>query len=91
MADGRSDEVPVRHFGAILEMTQWRTLAARLKEKKVRFIIEPDVRFGGEPGEQATFFILDPSGNALPLLQNLRPDAMEQAYADKDNPNAIRL
>ena len=59
------EEVPVRHFGAILEMAQWRALTERLKEKKVRFIIEPDIRFEGEPGEQATFFILDPSGNAL--------------------------
>ena len=63
LVDG--EEVPVRHFGAILEMTQWRALAARLKEEKVRFVIEPDIRFEGEPGEQATFFILDPSGNAL--------------------------
>jgi extradiol dioxygenase family protein len=46
-------------------MTQWRALADRLKETNVRFIIEPDIRFEGEPGEQATFFILDPSGNAL--------------------------
>ena len=63
LVDG--DEVPVRHFGAILDMAAWRMLAGRLKEKNVRFIIEPDIRFEGEPGEQATFFVLDPSGNAL--------------------------
>jgi extradiol dioxygenase family protein len=59
------DEVPVRHFGAILPMHDWRALAGRLKEKKVDFLIEPDIRFEGEPGEQATFFVRDPSGNAL--------------------------
>ena len=59
------DAVPVRHFGAILSMTDWRALAARLEAAKVPFIIEPDMRFAGTPGEQATFFILDPSGNAL--------------------------
>jgi uncharacterized protein len=59
------EEVPVRHFGAILAMSEWRTLAARLKDAHTRFIIEPDIRFEGEVGEQATFFVLDPSGNAL--------------------------
>ena len=59
------EEVPVRHFGAILGMDEWRTLAARLKDAHTRFIIEPDIRFEGEVGEQATFFVLDPSGNAL--------------------------
>ena len=63
LVDG--DEVPVRHFGAILEMAQWRELADRLKQKNMRFVIEPGIRFEGQPGEQATFFILDPSGNAL--------------------------
>ena len=59
------DQVPVRHFGAILSMADWKTLAAKLKEHKISFIIEPDIRFVGLPGEQATFFFLDPSGNAL--------------------------
>jgi extradiol dioxygenase family protein len=59
------DAVPVRHFGAILSMPEWNKLAARLTEKKVSFIIEPGIRFEGLPGEQATFFFLDPSGNAL--------------------------
>jgi extradiol dioxygenase family protein len=63
LVDG--EEVPVRHFGAILGMDEWRTLAARLKDAHARFIIEPDIRFEGEVGEQATFFVLDPSGNAL--------------------------
>jgi hypothetical protein len=59
------DAVPVRHFGAILSMGDWRALAARLEAAKVPFIIDPDIRFVGTQGEQATFFILDPSGNAL--------------------------
>lgn len=59
------EQVPVRHFGVILPMADWRALAAKLKQAKVRFVIDPDIRFAGQPGEQATFFILDPSGNAL--------------------------
>jgi hypothetical protein len=59
------EEVPVRHFGAILTMPEWKTLAAKLQARNVSFIIEPDIRFEGQPGEQATFFFLDPSGNAL--------------------------
>lgn len=56
--------VPVRHFGIVLPMAQWDVLAARLKGK-VEFVIEPYVRFKGLPGEQATMFFTDPSGNAL--------------------------
>jgi extradiol dioxygenase family protein len=59
------ENVPVRHFGAILPMDEWRKLAARLQERNVSFIIAPGVRFEGLPGEQATFFFRDPSGNAL--------------------------
>jgi extradiol dioxygenase family protein len=59
------DAVPVRHFGAILPMSDWQALAQRLTEAGTRFIIEPHVRFKGEVGEQATMFFLDPSGNAL--------------------------
>jgi extradiol dioxygenase family protein len=59
------EQVPVRHFGVILSMQDWRKLAARLTESKVPFVIAPDIRFEGQPGEQATFFIQDPSGNAL--------------------------
>lgn len=69
---GRSGEnevdghaVPARHFGVLLAWEQWETLARRLKEHKVDFIIEPYIRFRGEPGEQATMFLRDPSGNAL--------------------------
>jgi extradiol dioxygenase family protein len=59
------EEVPVRHFGVILTLPQWAALAERLKAAGTRFVIEPQVRFKGQPGEQATMFFLDPSGNAL--------------------------
>jgi extradiol dioxygenase family protein len=59
------EDVPVRHFGAILELPAWEALAERLKAAGTRFVIEPQVRFKGLPGEQATMFFLDPSGNAL--------------------------
>ncbi len=59
------DAVPVRHFGAILPMAQWESLAARLTDAGTAFVIEPHVRFKGQTGEQATMFFLDPSGNAL--------------------------
>jgi len=59
------EQVPVRHFGVILSLEAWRALADRLKAAGTRFIIEPQVRFQGQPGEQATLFFLDPSGNAL--------------------------
>jgi len=58
-------EVPVRHFGVILKPADWYALAERLKAAGTKFIIEPNVRFKGEPGEQSTMFVLDPSGNAL--------------------------
>lgn len=59
------EAVPVRHFGLILEMDAWQAMADRLKAAGTRFLIEPQIRFKGEPGEQATLFFLDPSGNAL--------------------------
>ena len=59
------EDVPVRHFGVILGMADWRALADRLAAAGAAFLIEPQVRFQGGPGEQATFFIADPSGNAL--------------------------
>ena len=58
-------DVPVPHFGMVLEMPDWEALAARLKRAGVDFAIEPHVRFRGLPGEQATMFLTDPSGNAL--------------------------
>lgn len=61
--DGKA--VPVRHFGLILEWNDWEALAERLRAANVEFLIEPYVRFAGLPGEQGTFFVRDPSGNAL--------------------------
>ena len=58
-------DVPVRHFGLILDWDAWQALAKRLADAKIRFVIEPYIRFKGEVGEQATMFFLDPSGNAL--------------------------
>lgn len=62
--DGKN--VPVRHFGLVLDMVTWTALSERLTGN-VDFIIEPYVRFAGEPGEQATMFLSDPSGNAIEL------------------------
>lgn len=61
--DGK--RVPVRHFGIVLSMPEWESMAVRLKAAGVQFVIEPYVRFKGEVGEQATMFFLDPSGNAI--------------------------
>jgi extradiol dioxygenase family protein len=57
--------VPVPHYGVVLEMHAWNALAQRLRQHQVTFVIEPYTRFKGEVGEQATMFLLDPSGNAL--------------------------
>ncbi|MES2147774.1 MAG: VOC family protein [Pseudomonadota bacterium] len=59
------DDVPVPHFGLVLEMDEWRSLADRLERAGTDFVIAPTVRFAGQAGEQATMFFLDPSGNAL--------------------------
>ena len=58
-------DVPVRHFGLLLELPAWQALADRLKAAGTEFVIAPHIRFPGEAGEQATMFLLDPSGNAL--------------------------
>ena len=58
-------DVPVPHFGVVLEWDEWHALEARLRKHGVQFIIEPYIRFKGQPGEQATMFFLDPSDNAL--------------------------
>ncbi|MES1924231.1 VOC family protein [Salinisphaera sp. T31B1] len=58
-------DVPIPHFGIVLEWDEWETLAQRLRERDTEFVIEPYVRFVGQPGEQATMFLLDPCGNAL--------------------------
>jgi uncharacterized protein len=59
------EHVPVPHFGVVLPMAEWKTLAQRLEASGQEFVIAPTVRFAGQPGEQATMFLLDPAGNAL--------------------------
>ena len=63
LVDG--EDVPVPHFGLVLPMAEWKALADRLREAGTPFVIEPTIRFEGQPGEQATMFLLDPAGNAL--------------------------
>ncbi len=58
-------DVPVPHFGVVLQWDVWQTLADRLRTNNTKFVIEPGIRFQGLVGEQATMFLLDPSGNAL--------------------------
>ncbi len=59
------DDVPVPHFGVILDPPTWAELAERLRAAGTDFVIEPTTRFAGQPGEQSTMFLLDPAGNAL--------------------------
>lgn len=59
------DAVPVRHFGAVLPWAEWEALAERLRAAGQDFLIDPKVRFRGQSGEQGTFFVRDPAGNAL--------------------------
>ena len=59
------EDVPVPHFGLVLPMEKWKALAGRLESAGADFVIRPTIRFEGQPGEQATMFLLDPAGNAL--------------------------
>ena len=61
--DGK--QVPSSHFGCVLDWDDWHTLSQRLVDAKLEFLIGPYIRFEGEPGEQATLFVTDPSGNGL--------------------------
>ena len=58
-------KVPMPHFGVVLEFTQWRALADKLVAEGIDFVLEPQTRFPGEPGEQSTMFFMDPSGNPI--------------------------
>lgn len=58
-------DVPVPHFGVVLEWEAWQHLAEKLRQAGIEFVIEPGIRFAGQVGEQATMFLQDPSGNAL--------------------------
>jgi extradiol dioxygenase family protein len=77
LVDGH--DVPVPHFGAVLSMDEWHALAERLRAAGTDFIIEPTLRFEGEPSEQATMFFLDPSGNALEFKAMRQPENLFRA------------
>jgi len=69
-------DVPVPHFGVILEWPAFHAFAEKLKAASIAFVIEPYIRFKGEPGEQATMFFLDPSGNALEFKSFRDPEKL---------------
>lgn len=71
--DGKA--VPVRHFGVLMDWLDWEALHTKLSAAGTDFVIEPYVRFAGQPGEQGTFFIKDPAGNALEF-KSFKNDAM---------------
>ena len=66
--------VPMPHFGAILGWDEFHALAARLRAAGADFVIEPRLRFAGQPTEQATMFLLDPSANALEFKAFRHPE-----------------
>ena len=70
------DAVPVPHFGVVLSMEQWQELSERLRDHGAEFVIEPKIRFQGQVGEQATFFLYDPSGNALEFKAFAHPERL---------------
>ncbi|MEM1264190.1 MAG: VOC family protein [Pseudomonadota bacterium] len=70
------EDVPVRHFGVVVPLADWDGLAATVRDAGVEFVIEPVIRFAGEPGEQRTFFVRDPSGNVLEFKSFADPDAL---------------
>ena len=74
LVDGK--EVPMPHFGAILDWERFHALATRLHAAGIEFLLEPQVRFIGRPGEQATMFLFDPSGNALEFKAFRHPRAL---------------
>ncbi len=59
--------VPMPHLGVILQMAEWQALADRLTAQNLPFVMSPCIRFAGQPGEQATMFFLDPSGNPIEI------------------------
>lgn len=69
-------EVPVPHYGVVLNWEKWEQLAERLKSHQIEFIIEPYIRFKGKSGEQATMFFKDPSGNALEFKAFKNPEQL---------------
>jgi extradiol dioxygenase family protein len=76
-----NDQVPVPHFGVVLRFDEWETLVRQLNREKLRFLIEPHIRFQGEAGQQGTFFIADPSSNILEFKGFLD---LDQLFARND-------
>ncbi|MFK7991483.1 MAG: VOC family protein [Sandaracinaceae bacterium] len=70
------DAIPARHFGLVLPWEEWHETAARLGRAGTDFLLPPKTRFMGQPGEQATLFLRDPSGNAIELKSFRDPDMM---------------
>jgi extradiol dioxygenase family protein len=68
--------VPMPHFGAILGLDEFNAIAGRIRAAGMAFVLEPRTRYPGQPGEQATMFLLDPSGNALEFKSFKHPDQM---------------
>jgi extradiol dioxygenase family protein len=66
--------VPMPHFGALLEWDEFQRVADRIRQARLDFIIEPRVRYPGQPGEQTTMFLRDPSGNALEFKSLRHPE-----------------
>ena len=73
IVDGHN--IPVRHFGIILEPNEWELLSKKLNDSKIEFFIKPNTRFKGEKGEQSTFFITDPNDNVLEF-KSFKNDSM---------------
>mmetsp|Transcript_19818 Transcript_19818/g.28500 ORF Transcript_19818/g.28500 Transcript_19818/m.28500 type:complete len:172 (+) Transcript_19818:39-554(+) len=74
------DEVPVPHFGLVLSEEDFNSLARKLQSHEINFIIPPHRRFEGEPGEQLTMFLKDPSGNNLEFKAMATPDNLFSRY-----------
>ena len=85
--DGLS--VPMPHFGVVLDVKEFDSLAARLKKNKVKFLVEPQVRFKGMPGEQRTMFFKDPSGNNLEF-KGMRREKLFATTNKDDGKNATK-
>jgi extradiol dioxygenase family protein len=68
------DAVPVPHFGLVLDWADWQALGDRIAASGLAFELPPHVRFAGKPGEQGTFFLFDPAGNALEFKAMRNPE-----------------
>lgn len=79
-----SDDVPVPHFGVCLTVPDFHALAAKLKAANVKFVIEPHIRFTGQPGEQWTMFFKDPSNNNLEFKAMTTPENLFARYVVKE-------